>query len=133
MGSPSLALRGDAGSSEPAIVLGEPFFDHVNPAVEQRISQKVQLDAKSPRISAWALLQLAQWCEERRSTQHGGDACLTTPAIGSPPIGSRVNTTHSPEPTLAALIGASATATLPSAQSADCQTAPSCSPEGGVR
>src|SRR5438132_1749743 len=42
MGSPSLALRGDAGSSEPAIVLGEPFFDQVNPAVELRISQKVQ-------------------------------------------------------------------------------------------
>src|ERR1700722_8702844 len=43
-------------------------------------------EAAPPRIAVAALLQLAQWCQERRTAQQGGTSCLTTPGSVCPPV-----------------------------------------------
>src|SRR5215218_8493065 len=83
-----------------------------------------------PKIEAWALLRLAQWCEERPASQQGSHPCPTNPVSACPPVSIGVATPA--EATLAAVDPDPAAAPVPSVESAHRPTSPVRQPEGGV-
>src|SRR5712691_10118409 len=84
-----------------------------------------------PRISALALLQLAQWCRQRWSDQQGGDSCRTSPVSVCPPIVNDLSQTAATERTVAAVSGQPTAAALPSAEPARGTSSPSRRRKGG--
>src|SRR3954469_1876267 len=64
-----------------------------------------------PKIEAWALLRLAQWCEERPAPQQGSPPCPTDPVSACPPVDA--GAAPAAEATLAAVEREPAAATVP--------------------
>src|SRR5437588_9831890 len=88
--------------------------------------------ASLPRIPVAALLQLAQWCQQRRVEQPGGGSCLTTPVPVSPPVASGSDTAAAPDATVGTARPQAATGTVPSAQPAAGPTPSARRPQGGA-
>src|SRR5438132_6662012 len=90
--------------------------------------------ASPPRISVSALLQVAQWCQQRQSWSQGGDPCPTTSARVSPPVSTvsrGKSATDSPGPTLGTVGSQPATATLPGVERTGDASSPVRDTEGG--
>src|SRR4051812_37194287 len=75
-------------------------------------------EAAPPRIAVAALLQLAQWCQARHTTQQGGTPCPTTPGHVCPPVSDGDHTAATPDAALGSARTSTTTATVPGAQSA---------------
>ena len=73
--------------------------------------------ASPPKIAVAALLQLAQWCQARHTTQHGGAPCPTTSGTVCPPASSGDHAAATADATLGATRTRPATGTVPGAQS----------------
>src|SRR3954469_14349750 len=75
-------------------------------------------EAAPPRIAVAALLQLAQWCQARHTTQQGGTPCPTTPGHVCPPVSDGDHTAAALDPALGAAPLGPTTGPVPGAQSA---------------
>jgi hypothetical protein len=87
--------------------------------------------ASPPRISVSALLQVAQWCQQRQSWSQGGDPCPTTSAFVFPPVSSGKSTTDSRGPTLGTVGSQPAAAALPGIERTGDAPSPVRDAEGG--
>src|SRR5262249_43210425 len=88
-------------------------------------------EAGPPRISAAALLALAQWCRVRRGASLGGPSCPLPTAAQSPPAPSAHDTSRPADPTVVGPVPGEASGSPDGAQPADRPEPPARSAEGG--
>src|SRR6516164_1306668 len=69
-------------------------------------------DSGPPRISVAALLQLAQWCQQRRGELTGASPCPVPATPPSPPAPDDPDGCRAPEPPLVESAAATASASL---------------------